>query len=185
MKKLNIIAMGLLIGAGIVSMASCKGKTAAADSDTTTDTTEVAEVAEVPVAERDSLAKIFDNPDKKSETATDSTYAVTASGLKYLVLKEGTGAHPTATDQVTVNYEGRLTTGYVFDSSYQRGEPTSFPLDHVIAGWTEGLQLMTPGSTYIFYIPGKLAYGEMGAPQANIGPNEDLIFKVDLLDIVK
>ena len=92
---------------------------------------------------------------------------------------------PTATDQVTVNYEGRLTTGYVFDSSYQRGEPTSFPLDHVIAGWTEGLQLMTPGSTYIFYIPGKLAYGEMGAPQANIGPNEDLIFKVDLLDIVK
>lgn len=185
MKKLNIIAMGLLIGAGIVSMASCKGKTAAADSDTTTDTTEVAEVEEVPVAERDSLAKIFDNPDKKSETATDSTYAVTASGLKYLVLKEGTGTHPTATDQVTVNYEGRLTTGYVFDSSYQRGEPATFPLNRVIAGWTEGVQLMTPGSSYIFYIPGNLAYGEMGAPQANIGPNEDLIFKVDLLDIVK
>ncbi len=104
----------------------------------------------------------------------------TASGLQYKVLTEGTGPKPTATQTVTVDYEGRLIDGKVFDSSYQRGKPVSFALNAVIPGWTEGLQLMPVGSTYELFIPAKLAYGERGAPGA-IGPNEALIFKVHLI----
>ncbi|WP_026352770.1 FKBP-type peptidyl-prolyl cis-trans isomerase [Solimonas variicoloris] len=106
----------------------------------------------------------------------------TASGLQYEVITEGKGAHPKATDTVTVHYKGTLINGEEFDSSYSRGQPVSFPLGNVIPGWTEGVQLMTPGSKYKFYIPSDLAYGERGAG-VKIGPNQVLIFEVELLSV--
>ncbi len=113
----------------------------------------------------------------------NSGYQTTPSGLKYVTVVEGTGASPVATDIVTVHYTGRLLDGTVFDSSVSRGEPTSFPLQAVIKGWTEGLQLMRVGGQTVFYIPSNLAYGEMGTPGGPIGPNQDLIFEVELLGI--
>ena len=104
----------------------------------------------------------------------------TASGLQYMVLQEGKGEHPNAKSKVTVHYTGKLIDGTVFDSSVDRGEPISFPLDRVIAGWTEGLQLMTPGSKYRFFIPYNLAYGEQGAGGAIPG-GATLIFDVELI----
>lgn len=103
-------------------------------------------------------------------------------GLQYKVITAGTGKHPTASDTVTVNYAGRLIDGTEFDSSYKRGEPATFPVNGVIPGWTEALQLMPVGSTWELYIPAALAYGEQGSPP-NIGPNETLIFKVNLIAI--
>ncbi|MDX1586381.1 MAG: FKBP-type peptidyl-prolyl cis-trans isomerase [Balneolaceae bacterium] len=108
---------------------------------------------------------------------------VTDSGLQYKVLEEGSGESPSATDSVTVHYEGTLIDGTVFDSSYERGQPATFPLNRVIEGWTEGLQLMKDGATYRFYIPGDLAYGMNPRPGGPIGPNETLIFKVELIDV--
>lgn len=107
---------------------------------------------------------------------------VTASGLQYEVLEATIGQKPKATDTVKVYYEGTLIDGTVFDSSYQRGESISFPLNGVIKGWTEGLQLMSIGSKYKFYIPYQLAYGERGAGQ-QIPPYAALIFTVELLGI--
>lgn len=103
----------------------------------------------------------------------------TPSGLQYKVLKEGSGEHPIATSKVTVHYEGRLIDGTIFDSSYKRNETASFPLNGVIKGWTEGLQLMTPGSFYEFYIPSDLAYGDNGT--RGIPGGSLLIFKVELI----
>jgi len=105
-------------------------------------------------------------------------------GLQYKVIKEGQGAKPTLNDIVTVHYAGTLTDGTEFDSSYKRNEPASFPVSGVIAGWTEALQLMKVGSIWELYIPAKLAYGERGAPPL-IGPNQTLLFKVELLDVKK
>lgn len=110
-------------------------------------------------------------------------YTTTPSGLKYVTVVEGTGAAPTASDMVTVHYTGRLLDGTVFDSSIPRGEPTTFPLQAVIKGWTEGLQLMKEGGKTVFYIPSDLAYGEMGTPGGPIGPNADLIFEVELIKV--
>jgi FKBP-type peptidyl-prolyl cis-trans isomerase len=106
----------------------------------------------------------------------------TASGLQYRVLQEGNGPSPKATDRVTVNYSGKLIDGTEFDSSYKRGEPASFAVNGVIAGWGEALQLMKVGGKYELFIPSDLAYGERGAGQA-IGPNATLIFEVELLKI--
>lgn len=106
----------------------------------------------------------------------------TASGLQYKVIKEGTGKTPKSTDTVTVNYRGALIDGTEFDSSYKRNEPTSFPVNGVIPGWTEALQLMKTGSKYQLFIPSNLAYGERGAG-GQIGPNATLIFEVELLSI--
>jgi FKBP-type peptidyl-prolyl cis-trans isomerase len=106
------------------------------------------------------------------------------SGLQYKVMTEGKGAKPKATDTVSVDYEGTLVNGKVFDSSYQRGQPVSFPVNGVIKGWTEALQLMPEGSTWMVYIPAKLAYGEQ-APSPLIGPNSTLVFKVHLISIAK
>ena len=106
---------------------------------------------------------------------------VTESGLQYEVVKEGSGAHPKPSDTVKVDYTGTRLDGTKFDSSIDRGQPLSLPLNGVIPGWTEGLQLMTPGSEYKFYIPAKLAYGPRA--QQGIGPNSTLIFDVKLLAI--
>ncbi|MCM1489872.1 MAG: FKBP-type peptidyl-prolyl cis-trans isomerase [Muribaculum sp.] len=110
-------------------------------------------------------------------------YSTTPSGLRYVTVVEGTGNTPSATDFVTVHYTGRLLDGTVFDSSVERGEPTAFPLQAVIKGWTEGLQLMKEGGKTVFYIPSDLAYGEMGTPGGPIGPNSDLIFEVELIQV--
>lgn len=106
---------------------------------------------------------------------------VLESGLQYKVLKEGTGASPKADSTVKVHYEGRLLDGTVFDSSKERGEPIEFPVNRVIPGWTEGLQLMKTGGEYQLYIPADLAYGETGTD--GIPPNSTLIFDVELLEI--
>ncbi len=105
------------------------------------------------------------------------------SGLQYMVLNEGTGKKPKATDKVKCHYEGMLIDGTMFDSSIQRGEPAVFPLNQVIAGWTEGLQLMTEGSKYRFFIPYSLGYGEHGAG-TSIPPFSALIFDVELIEVL-
>ena len=105
------------------------------------------------------------------------------SGLQYEVLKNGTGTKPTANDKVKCHYHGTLINGTVFDSSYKRNEPAEFPVNGVIAGWVEALQLMPVGSKWQLFIPSELAYGAHGAGQA-IGPNETLIFDIELIDII-
>ena len=105
------------------------------------------------------------------------------SGLQYKILKNGNGPKPKASDTVKCHYEGRLINGAIFDSSIRRGEPAEFPVNGVIAGWVEALQLMNTGSKWQLYIPSELAYGARGAGQS-IGPNETLVFDVELLDIV-
>ena len=117
-----------------------------------------------------------------AENAKKDGVITTASGLQYTVIKEGTGKSPKATDTVVCHYEGFLTNGTVFDSSIQRGEPAAFPLNGVIAGWTEGLQLMKEGGKTRFFIPYNLAYGEAGAAGA-IPPYAALIFDVELIEV--
>lgn len=118
-----------------------------------------------------------------AQNAKKAGVKTTTSGLQYEVIKEGKGPRPAATSIVKVHYEGKLVDGTVFDSSRQRGEPIELPLDRVIPGWTEGVQLMTVGSRYRLVIPGKLGYGEQGA--GPIPPNAVLEFDVELLEIVK
>lgn len=118
------------------------------------------------------------------ENLKNENVKVTASGLQYIVEKEGTGAQPTATDEVTVHYTGKLLDGSVFDSSVSRGEPATFPLNRVIPGWTEGVQLMKEGAKYTFFIPSDLAYGPQGVPNA-IPPHSTLIFDVELIKVNK
>ena len=108
----------------------------------------------------------------------------TASGLQYIVMKEGAGAKPTLNDKVTTHYHGTLIDGTVFDSSVERGQPASFPVSGVIPGWTEALQMMTVGSKYKLFVPANLGYGERGAG-GKIGPNSVLIFEVELISIDK
>jgi FKBP-type peptidyl-prolyl cis-trans isomerase len=118
-----------------------------------------------------------------ADNAGHAGVTVTASGLQYEVLQQGTGQRPTRSSRVSVNYTGRLLSGEVFDDDHQQGRPpASFALANVISGWIEGLQLMPVGSRYRFYIPPQLAYGERGAPP-RIGPNQVLVFEVELLAI--
>lgn len=122
-------------------------------------------------------------PTATPASAPSGEMKTTASGLKYQVVKQGTGTvSPKATDTVRVHYHGTLLNGTVFDSSVQRGEPISFPLNQVIAGWTEGLQLMKVGDKFKFEIPANLAYGE-NSPTPAIPPNSTLVFEVELLGI--
>ncbi|MBL6657183.1 MAG: FKBP-type peptidyl-prolyl cis-trans isomerase [Flavobacteriales bacterium] len=116
------------------------------------------------------------------ENAKKEGVVTTASGLQYQVLTQGQGTKPAASDEVTVHYHGTLIDGTVFDSSVDRGQPASFPVGGVIQGWVEALQLMNVGSKYKLFIPSNLAYGERGAG-GSIGPNETLIFEVELLSI--
>lgn len=118
-----------------------------------------------------------------AENAKKEEVVVLPSGLQYTVLTEGTGKKPSATDNVKCHYEGRLINGTVFDSSYKRGEPAVFPLNGVIAGWTEGVQLMGEGAKFRFFIPYNLAYGERGAGQS-IPPYAALIFDVELIEVL-
>ena len=118
-----------------------------------------------------------------AENAKKSGIISTKSGLQYQVLQAGQGKKPSANSKVSVNYEGRLLDGTVFDSSIARNQSVEFQVSQVIAGWTEGLQLMQEGAKYRFFIPAKLAYGEIGSGDA-IGPNSTLIFDVELLKIL-
>lgn len=128
----------------------------------------------------ESMQKATEYMDK---AAADGKLQSTESGILYEVVTMGEGPKPEATDKVKVHYEGKTTAGEVFDSSYERGQPAEFPLNRVIPGWTEILQQMPVGSTWIVTIPPALAYGERGSPP-NIGPNEVLIFKIELQEIL-
>jgi FKBP-type peptidyl-prolyl cis-trans isomerase FklB len=118
-----------------------------------------------------------------AENAKKDSIVSLPSGIQYKIIKLGTGEKPLATDKVTVHYHGTFINGKVFDSSVQRGQPATFPLNGVIPGWTEALQLMNVGSKYIIYLPSDLAYGEQGT--RGIEPNSVLIFEVELLSIDK
>jgi FKBP-type peptidyl-prolyl cis-trans isomerase len=138
---------------------------------------------------RESVARLAEENRQRgveflAENAQKPGVVTTPSGLQYEVVSEGTGPKPQSSDTVSVHYEGALLSGEIFDSSYARNEPTEFALDEVIPGWTEGIQLMSVGGTYRFFIPSGLAYGEQG--YGNVIPsNSALVFKVELLKIVK
>lgn len=182
-KKAAVIMM---TAASLCGYTSCGNKE---NNSTTEDTVSVETVTEpVVINISDTLAsrynkEFFDNAANKSAVATDSTWEETPSGLKFAMLKDGTGTQPTATDAVTVHYIGHLTDGKIFDSSVARGEAITFPLSGVIPGWTEGLQLMKTGGVAVFYIPANLAYGDRESPE--IPANSDLIFDVQLIDVQK
>ncbi|KIC45589.1 hypothetical protein RA29_20465 [Tateyamaria sp. ANG-S1] len=131
---------------------------------------------------RASEAKLSENTEFLEENGARDGVTTTDSGLQYQVVEEGTGETPAETDTVTVHYEGRLLDETVFDSSIERGEPASFPVNGVIQGWQEALQLMKPGAKWEVWIPSELAYGPQGAGQA-IGPNEVLNFTIELISI--
>lgn len=144
--------------------------------------TELEERQQAEAAERGKAAKGEGEAFLK-ENARRAGITVTASGLQYEVVKEGTGRQPKASDTVRCHYEGTLIDGTVFDSSYRRNQPAEFGLRQVIAGWTEGVQLMKEGSIFKFYIPYNLAYGERGAG-ADIPPYAALIFTVELIKVL-
>jgi FKBP-type peptidyl-prolyl cis-trans isomerase FkpA len=186
-------AFGVLIGTNLKSTgvkvdydAFVKGMKDVLEKNAPTVTPEVANTT-VQAALTDAHTKLAAANVKKEEDFLASNgkktgVKTTASGLQYEVITEGTGAKPKATDTVKVDYVGTLVDGTVFDSSIERKQPAVFPLDGVIPGWTEGIQLMTVGSKYKLYIPSKLAYGENGAG-TKIGPNSTLVFEVTLLSI--
>lgn len=189
-------AWGLAMGQQLKGMGVDK-----LDSDSFRDAVKVVfdkgEPAMEPAEAQKILQEYMTNLQKKMETAAkaegekflagnrkNEKVRTTASGLQYVVEKEGTGAQPSATDQVTVHYTGRLLSGEIFDSSVQRGQPATFPLNQVIPGWTEGVQLMKEGAKYTFFIPSDLAYGAQGIPNA-IPPHSTLIFDVELIKVIK
>ena len=172
MKKIFAMAVAALLMTG---MASCGGNETAS----TESTEETAVDYGQQIKDNKNLGREF-----LEENAKNDSVVQTKSGLQYMVLKEGTGAKPGPTDEVTVHYTGKLLDGTVFDSSVDRGEPATFPLDRVIAGWTEGLQLMSEGSEYRFFIPSELAYGSQGSGD-KILPNATLIFDVKLIKVEK
>ena len=159
----------------MTAMSSCGGSNAS-DTENATDT--IADYGN-EIKDNKTIGREFLEENAKNDSVTQ-----TESGLQYMVLKEGTGAKPGPTDEVTVHYTGRLINGTVFDSSVERGEPATFPLDKVIPGWTEGLQLMSEGAKYRLFIPSELAYGEKGAGE-QILPNSTLIFDVELIKVEK
>ena len=171
MKKVLVIATAAL---SIMGVASCSGNSTS--SEETTDM--VTSADSIEIKDNLTLGREF-----LAENAKNDSVVQTESGLQYMVLKEGTGAKPGPTDIVTVHYTGKLLDGTVFDSS-EGGEPATFPLDKVIPGWTEGLQLMSEGSEYRLFIPSELAYGSKGSGD-KILPNATLIFDVKLIKVEK
>ncbi|MFA5192382.1 MAG: FKBP-type peptidyl-prolyl cis-trans isomerase [Verrucomicrobiia bacterium] len=139
---------------------------------------------EQAAAEKTSGAKLDAGDSFLAENAKKEGVKTTSSGLQYKVIKSGTGATPKATDGVKVHYHGTLINGTVFDSSVERGEPISFPVNGVIPGWVEALQIMKVGDKWTLFIPAKLAYGEQ-SPSPKIPANSPLIFEVELLGIEK
>jgi FKBP-type peptidyl-prolyl cis-trans isomerase len=135
-----------------------------------------------PMAEPNAEKNLMEANAYLEKNKQKSGVKTTASGLQYEVIKTGSGTPPGPTDLATVHYKGTLTNGTPFDSSYERGTPNTFPVNAVIPGWTEALQLMTPGSKWILTIPPKLAYGARGAGP-KIGPNATLIFEVELISV--
>ena len=140
------------------------------------------------LAETKQKQKIIDQEKKYAmnfleQNKKEEGVIVTASGLQYKVEREGVGEKPTAKNTVKVHYRGSLVDGTVFDSSYERGTPAEFPLGNVIQGWVEGIQLMSPGGKYTFFIPADLGYGEAGAGEV-IPPNSVLVFTVELLEVL-
>ena len=163
-------------------------KTDAIENFQTTEQIEAALNAPIAGESPNYNAAFFTNVANKGNVASANKYVETASGLKYVIIKEGTGKSPSATDKVTVHYVGTLTDGTQFDSSIDRGNPIDFPLNQVIPGWTEGLQLMKEGGTAVFYIPYQLAYGERGIQDPYTGqylipPSSPLIFWVQLIQV--
>jgi len=134
--------------------------------------------------EKDAMSEknLKEGQDFLKQNQTKKNVVTTASGLQYQVVKEGTGNTPGLNDTVVTHYQGSLLNGQEFDSSYKRGQPAVFPVNGVIKGWTEALQLMKTGAKWKLFIPAHLAYGERGAGNA-IGPNETLIFDIELLEI--
>ena len=197
----TIIGGGMLVSCGNKKQAESLQEEATQESftpdekltavDTLQQIEEMVQAVETPVTGINGTkynAAFFNDPANKAEKASDSKYAQTPSGLKYVIAKEGTGKSPKATDTVTVHYVGTLTDGNQFDSSIYRGESTSYPLNRVIPGWTEGLQLMKEGGVAVFYIPSNLAYGEQGSfnpytGQYTIPPSAPLLFWVQLIEV--
>lgn len=141
------------------------------------------EMAKRAKAAQEKIAKSAERCQDAKDLLASDKCKTSDTGLKFVDVVEGKGESPEKTDQVTVHYTGWLTNGKKFDSSLDRGQPATFPLNRVIAGWTEGVGGMKVGGKRILMIPGKLGYGERGAPGAGIGPNETLIFEVELLEI--
>ncbi|WP_193211803.1 FKBP-type peptidyl-prolyl cis-trans isomerase [Luteolibacter marinus] len=172
----------ILAFAAALGLAACDSKSGEAG-------TEAKENSAAPSTETtaattdDAAGEALPGKSKEREAVEETGVKTTASGLKYSVLKSGDGTvNPKATDTVTVHYHGTLLDGTVFDSSVDRGQPASFPLNRVIAGWTEGVQLMRVGDKFRFEIPADLAYGAAGRPPV-IPPNSPLVFEVELLEI--
>ena len=172
MKKIISFALAAMMLAG---MASCNNSNTSSNENTE----EAAPDYGQQIKDNKTIGREFLEQNAKNDSVVQ-----TKSGLQYMVLKEGTGIKPGPTDEVTVHYTGKLLDGTVFDSSVDRGEPATFPLDKVIPGWTEGLQLMSEGSKYRLFIPSELAYGSKGAGE-DILPNSTLIFDVELIKVEK
>ncbi|MBQ9577648.1 MAG: FKBP-type peptidyl-prolyl cis-trans isomerase [Muribaculaceae bacterium] len=172
MKKVLAMAMAALLMTGMASCSSNSSSSENAQEESTPDYGQ-------QIKDNKTLGREFMEQNAKNDSVVQTT-----SGLQYMVLKEGNGTKPGPEDTVTVHYTGKLLDGTVFDSSVERGEPATFPLNQVIPGWTEGLQLMGEGAQYRLFIPSELAYGSKGAGD-QILPNSTLIFDVELIKVIK
>lgn len=172
---------GLLAALGLAAAALVACSPAPAEGDAATPATEDAQPAEPEPEATPPASPLERGLAFLAENGKRASVTTTASGLQYEVLASGTGAKPGPTDTVTTHYHGTFIEGGVFDSSVDRGEPAEFRVDGVIRGWTEALQLMAVGDKWKLYVPPQLAYGERGG--GRIGPNETLIFEVELLGV--
>lgn len=180
--KMKFWALGAIF-AGAFGLMSCNASSKE-KADTAAAADAEAEYAAAPVLtdRQKALSDSVFTALKAKQTFADDSIYTTDSGLRYMVIKKGEGKSPKATDKVKVHYTGTLPDGRVFDSSVERGEPITFPLNGVIPGWTEGLQLMQEGGKTVFYIPSAIAYGPRAMNEL-IGPNQDLVFEVELIEV--
>ena len=182
----NLRTQGVPVDAAAFTAALQDAVNGKPDSFTTEQTQDVMSLLNAKVAEYTKISGEKNKSDGEAFLAANRKKGgikVTRAGIQYKVIRKGKGKHPSETDKVKVHYRGTLIDGTEFDSSYKRVQPAEFPLNGVIKGWTEGLQLMSPGAKYTLYIPGDLAYGERGRP--GIPANSTLIFEVELLEILK